>query len=394
MTYLSEKQRSESGASGLEFVSEFAPSATMEEQILQIEEIGSEKKSQGIGNNQRNAELRRMAQTMAAEQLASAQAANAGGQAQAASNKAEIQEDAVKLSNKALGEVSARNSADSMNRRDDLLSSLMNKLNSEIINPDSEFNKQNEKNKKAKGEAGGDKKKKKQVKKEAEWSPKTEEGQIHPGRDVIGKVRVTEEVKETGGEGGGGVGGVGKAGAGKANGKAGSSNYGKAAESKPAGPEQQQQGQKNGDSKDENKEAKEASAAKNLQKSGLQSQELEQEGKKEEGGQKSKIDEQAGGAGASKVKEFDVRTKATGANQSLTVTPPKKLQPGDSFRKFRKLDDKPMLKYATLHKSKFQGGDNKEAIKELKKNAQAAGESPEAIQQAVQKLKDRSNPDQ
>ena len=78
----------------------------------------------------------------------------------------------------------------------------------------------------------------------------------------------------------------------------------------------------------------------------------------------------------------------------MTVTPPKKLQPGDSFRKFRKLDDKPMLKYATLHKSKFQGGDNKEAIKELKKNARAAGESPEAIQQAVQKLKDRSNPDQ
>ena len=392
MTYLSEKQRSESGASGLEFVSEFAPSATMEEH-LKIEEIGSEKKSQGIGSNQRNDELRRMAQTMAAEQLASTQAANAGGQAQAASNKAEIQEDAVKLSNKALGEVTARNSVDSMNRRDDLLSSLMNKLNTEIINPDSDFNKQNEKNKKAKGDAGGDKKKKKQVKKEAEWSPKTEEGQIHPGRDVIGKVRVTEEVKETGGEGGGGVGGVGKAEGGKANVKAGTPNYGKAAESKSAAPEQQQQGQKSGDSKDENKEAKEASAAKNLQKSGLQSQELEQEGK-EESGQKSKIDEQAGGAGASKVKEFDVRTKATGANQSLTVTPPKKLQPGDSFRKFRKLDDKPMLRYATLHQSKFQGGDNKEAIKELKKNAQAAGESPEAIQQAVQKLKDRSNPDQ
>ena len=148
MTYLSEKQRSESGASGLEFVSEFAPSATMEEH-LKIEEIGSEKKSQGIGSNQRNDELRRMAQTMAAEQLASTQAANAGGQAQAASNKAEIQEDAVKLSNKALGEVTARNSVDSMNRRDDLLSSLMNKLNTEIINPDSDFNKQNEKNKKA-----------------------------------------------------------------------------------------------------------------------------------------------------------------------------------------------------------------------------------------------------
>ena len=113
---------------------------------MQIDEIGSEKKSQGIGSNQRNDELRRMAQTMAAEQLASAQATNAGGQAQAASSKAEIQEDAVKLSNKALGEVSARNSVDSMNRRDDLLSSLMNKLNTEIINPDSEFNKQNEKN--------------------------------------------------------------------------------------------------------------------------------------------------------------------------------------------------------------------------------------------------------
>ncbi|MFA5509010.1 MAG: hypothetical protein WC314_02695 [Vulcanimicrobiota bacterium] len=364
---------------------------------MQIEEIGSQRKGQGIGNNgSGNAELKRMAQTMAAEQLASVHAANAGGQA--VSSKGEIQEDAIKLSNKALSEVSTRNSADSMNRRDGLLSSLMEKLNSEIFNPDSEFNKQSEQNKKSEGAGGGQKKKKKEVKKEAEWTPKTEEGQIHPGRDVIGKVRVSVEVKESGGEEGGGVGGVGAAGGSKNSNKSGTPNYGKAAQNKSAEGQNQTPGaQKPSDTKDDNKEAKEASAVKSLEKAGLQSQDLEQQAKQQEAGDKSKIEEQAGGAGGtggSKTEEYDVRTRATGTNQTLSVTPPKKINAGEGLRKFRKLDDKPLLKYATMHKQDFQGGNNEEAIKELKKNAQAAGESPEAIQQAVQLLKDRSRPDQ
>lgn len=322
-----------------------------------------------------------MAQSMAAERLASAQAANTGGQAVA--NSAEVQDDAVKLSSKALNEVSTRNSADSMNRRDDLFGSLMDKLNNEILNPDSEFNQQNEKKKAGKSGEGGGKKKKK-VKRKAEWEPSTQDGQIHPGRDVIGKVRVTQEVKDSGADKGG-VGGVGKAGGTKSGAKAGTPNYGKAQQSPAAG---EQAGAKPSDSKDDNKEAKDSSAAKNLEKSGLKAPELEQDNKRKGSGDKTKIDQQAGEAGGSKVKEYDVKTRATGANQSQQVTPAKELQKGDKFRTFRKLDDKPLLKYATLHKKDFK--DNKEAAKELKKNAQAAGESPEAIEQAVQRLKDRT----
>lgn len=325
---------------------------------------------------------------MAAERLASAQAASSGGQAQAVSSKSELQDDAVKLSTKALDQVDTGNKAQSLNRRDDLLGSLMSKLNDQILNPDSEFNKQNEKDKKAKRGGGGGQKKKK-TKKTAEWNPETEKGQIHPGRDVIGKVRVTTETKETGGEGGG-VQGVGKAGASKTNSKAGPANYGKAAQAKGAESDQQQPGQKPADSKDQDKEAKEVAAAQNLEKSGLKSQELEDKGKN--AGDKSKVEEQSGGAGGSKVKEYEVKTRATGTSQSLDVTPPKKLQKGDKFRTFRKLDDKPMLKYATMHKKDHKS--NKDAIAELKKNARAAGESPEAIQQAVQKMKDLTRPDQ
>jgi hypothetical protein len=70
------------------------------------------------------------------------------------------------------------------------------------------------------------------------------------------------------------------------------------------------------------------------------------------------------------------------------MKPAKELQPGDkSLGTFRKLDDKPMLKYVTL-----QSKDTEQATKELKKNAGAAGESPDAIRQAVEKLKDRSQP--
>lgn len=357
---------------------------------MKIDEIGSDKKSSGLGDLSRQAEVQRMAQSMAAERLASAAAAGAGGQAVAQTGQ--IQEDSIKLSTKALNQVSARNSADSMNRRDDLLNSLMEKLNSEILNPDSEFNKQNEKNGQndKKAEAGGAKgggKDKKQAKTEAEWQPKTDEGQIHPGRDVIGQVKITTEPQEASGEGGGGaVGAVGKSGSSKANAKGGTPNYGKAAESKPS---QEQNSKPSGDSKDEDKEAKESSAAQSLEKAGLKAEGLEQGGKNS--AEKSKSEEQAGGAGGGGVEVRDVRTRATGATQTLEVTPPKKLQSGEGLRKFRKLDDKPMLKYATQHKQDFAG--DKDAIKELKKNATAAGESPEQIQQAVQLLKERSQPD-
>ena len=47
-----------------------------------------------------------------------------------------------------------------------------------------------------------------------------------------------------------------------------------------------------------------------------------------------------------------------------------------------------MLKYVTLHSKNGQ-----DAEQELIKNAKKAGESPEAIQQAVERLRDRSQTD-
>jgi hypothetical protein len=337
--------------------------------LLEIEEIGSTKKSQGTqGKSAREAEVRRMAQSLATESLAGQQGATQG---HAVSGAATLQEDAVKLSDRALTQV-GRSEPGAMNRRDKLRDSLLDKLNKEIVDPNSDFNRENKK-----AEGGGDNKKRKKVERKKEWDPIAQPGQIHEGREVIGKIRVTEEVKE---EGGDGVGAVGKAGGGKSGSKAASpQGDGKANAAKPT---EARSSQSSADPKDQKKEAQDASAAQNMEKSGLKV-----EGMDPSGQAKAKGEEQSA-QGGGKVGEFDVKGRAFGTTQTLTMTPAKELQPEDkSLGTFRKLDDKPMLKYVTLHSK-----NTTDAAAELKKNATAAGESPEEIQRAVEKLKDKSQP--
>lgn len=300
---------------------------------MKIEEIGNE--------SSRAAEVRRMAQSMAAERLASAQASGVPGVSNSA-NGSSIQEDSIKLSSQALSQVSNRNGAASMQYRGQLQSSLMEKLEAEILNPNSDFN--NQKTKKGGSGGGGGKKK---IKRKTEWQPTAKEGQIHHGREVIGKIRVTTEVKEESG------------GSGASAKIAGSGRQQKAAEDKPQAGEVENA---TGTSKVGQKPAMAAGAS---------------SGQASGGGS---------GSGGGKVEEFDVKGRAFGATQTLTMLPAKELKPDDkSLGTFRKLDDKPMLKYVTTHSR-----DTKQAAGELKKNALAAGETPDAVRRALQMLKDRS----
>lgn len=343
---------------------------------MQIDEIGSNKEAKAMDPASRQAEVRRMAQSMAAERLASAQAANQG---QAVQQDSKTQEDAVKLSDKAVNQVGGSEPG-VMNRRTQLRDSVLDMLNKEILDPKSDFNQK----KKEKAEQGGDGgQKKKKVKVKSEWQPEAKPGQIHEGREVIGKIRVTKEVKEEGGEAGGAVAAAGQAGGAKGGAQAGAQQSdGKGQAVQPAS--ESNAGKKNSDSPKEGaKEAKEAAAAQNMEKSGLKVEGMEQGGKGKE-----KAEEQSGAGGGS-VKEFDVKGRSFGTTQTLTMKPAKELQPEDkSLGTFRKLDDKPMLKYVTLHSRNTD-----DAVQEMKKNASEAGESPEAIQQAAEKLRDRSQPD-
>lgn len=342
---------------------------------LEIEEIGSSKKSQGMDATRAN-EIRRMAQSMAAERLAATQAASTG---QPVAQTSELQEDAVKLSDKAVSQV-GESSPGMMNRRTQLRDSVLDKLNNEILDPNSDFNRKKGK----KAQQSGDGQKKKKVEQKREWEPTAKPGQIHEGREVIGKIRVTEEVKEEGGNQGA-VGAAGQSGASKANTQAASpSADGKGGTVQPAA--SSQPSKQASDSQPGVKESKEASAAQSMEKQGLKV-----EGAQPTGQTKSKQEEQSveGAGGAGKTKEFDVRGRAFGTTQTQTIKPAKTLQPEDkSLGTFRRLDDKPMLKYVTLHSKNGQ-----DAEQELIKNAKKAGESPEAIQQAVERLRDRSQTD-
>lgn len=318
--------------------------ANLEDAHLKIEEIGSESDNRGLSSNQstRGEEIRRLAQSMVAERAASGLAAQ---QTPAAQNISSQDEDVIALSDEALKKVASRSDAKTLGRTDQIISALQQSLDASTQNPSMQQNK------------GGKGKKNKKI--EKEWTPKVKAGQVHEGREVIGKIRITEENQEQNT-----VGATGK------NGSAGAIKSGVAQSSK--------NGKSPAKAQVSQKDKEESSAAQNLKDKGLQVKGLEQ-GNKESG--------EASGSG--KTKEFDVRGRATGRSQTLTIKDAKKLLKGErSLGTFRRLDDKPMLKYVTLEST-----NTKEAAKELRKNATAAGESPEQIQQAVERLKDFSTPD-
>lgn len=241
-------------------------------------------------------EIGRKAQKIAKERL-SLKSGNSGH-----SNRAKLEDDAIKLSREAIERIGQPDEIPSGNRTSKLMDALAKSIDDQL---DSSSSKQMTS--------------KKRLKKKYEWQPKTQAGQFHRGRDVIGSVRVTKTLVRV--------------------------------------PKNEQNKPKSNGSKKIMKLRNRA-------------------GKK------------LGNSPTEGVEVFGVRTRATGASQSLDVLGAKVLQRGDSFRTFRRLDNKPLLKYATLHKRDV--GNYKETAMELKKNALAAGESPRAIREALRLLKDRN----
>lgn len=337
---------------------------TLEDAHLKIEEIGSESDNRGLSSNQstRGEEIRRLAQSMVAERAASGLAAQ---QTPSSQNISSQDQDIIALSDEALRGIASRNDAKTLGRTDQIVSALQQSLDASTQNPSMQQNKG--------GAQGGKGKKNKDV--EKEWMPKVQAGQIHEGREVIGKLRVTEKNQDQNT-----VGATGK------NGNSGSIPGGNAVALKSGVAQSSKNGKSPAPAKVAQKKTEDSSAVQNLKATALP---LGKDKGLQVKGQAQSSKESGEASGSGKIKEFDVRGQATGSSQTLTIKGAKKLAKGEkSLGTFRRLDDKPMLKYVTLESS-----NTKVAAKELRKNATAAGESPEQIQQAVERLKDFSTPD-
>ena len=306
---------------------------------MEIEEIGLETGQSKGNRTARGAEIRRMAQSLAAERLA-----GIAGTANSAQQGPVAVGDSVKLSERALRAVSSGAATGGSKSTSQLRHSLLEKLDSEILNPNSAFN-QN-KSKKAGGGGGA-----KMTERKTEWQPIAKEGQIHQGREVIGKIKITTEVKPSGGSTGVG----------------------------PGGPKNGNSQAARSSAESEEKNARESSAVAQLKSSSVSRAELSHSGGGESGSAGS-------GGGSRRVQEMDVKGRSFGVTQTQSMRPAGELKPGEkSLGTFRRLDDKPMLKYVTTHSR-----DTKQAAGELKKNALAAGETPDAVKRALQTLKDRT----
>lgn len=128
---------------------------------------------------------------------------------------------------------------------------------------------------------------------------------------------------------------------------------------------------------DENKDHKEGAAmAQSLRSSGLQAQGLEQGAENYEVGEKTK--------------DFDVRSPATGASQTLTIRGAGQLGEGEQkLGSCKKLDDSPALRYASLH---ARGQSLEQTANSYAREAAQQGESPDQIRAGVERLK-RTTPD-
>lgn len=211
---------------------------------------------------------------------------------------------------------------------------------------------------------------KEQKQKKAYWSPDTENGMIHEGRDKIGRVDIREETvkaPEKGAEGqsaqnaakkpqaprqvaapggangskatGGGTGGATGTGATGAAGAAGAPK----ASTAPAPAKQTQPTNAGDDDKETDKvelSPETQQAAQSMANQGIQQPQALQSA-----AQGGKGDDAGSGS-------YDVRTRATGGSQSVDVQGAHEVGPGSFFRSFRKLDDSPLLASATLHRRK------------------------------------------
>ena len=86
-----------------------------------------------------------------------------------------------------------------------------------------------------------------------------------------------------------------------------------------------------------------------------------------------------------KTKDFDVRSPATGASQTLTMRDAGKLGEGEQvLGTYKRLDDSPAMRYASLH-SRGQGLER--TSEDYAQEAAKTGESPDKVAKSVEKLK-------
>ena len=349
-----------------------------------------------LSDSSRQKEVRELAQSVAAAQFG-------GTQLQQPQNGNSSQLDTVRLSDEVISELGRTGKPEDLQNTDQLISAMQEAF---MAKADEGATSQREgagETQDKQGEKGGEKRK---VTRTTEWDPTAEDGEIHPdGREVIGKVKITEKTEpaEGGAQGasGAGTGEQGGSGSGSSpdpGGQGGgvqssSPQTGNASANTAFQPTSQNGNasaptgvQSKGDSgkteDEDNRDTKEnVSMTQNMKTQGMEAPGLTD-------GQQGANESESGGV---KTKEFDVRTSATGATQSVKVRPAGELGEGpQELRTFKALDDSPILKYATLH---GKGQDLETTARNYAEEARNAGERPEDIERNVERLRS-STPDQ
>ncbi len=319
-----------------------------------------------LNDASRKQEVQRLAQGVAAEHFGP----NAVGQQQQQQpqNGNSSQVDVAKISVEAIEELARVGRPEDLQRTDQLVSALQEAFQMKA-GDDKRQNQQ--------GAAGGEAPESKPLekKKTVHWEPEAQAGQIHTeGQEVIGKITIKEEVKEAEGAGQGAQASPdgsrndgARSGNGNSNQTASASKNGNGGASLVAGGKDGLKAQEQ-----EGKTDKEgAAAAQSLKASGLQAPGMEKGAENYEVGEKTK--------------DFDVRSPATGASQTLTMRDAGKLGEGEQvLGTYKRLDDSPAMRYASLH-SRGQGLDR--TAQDFAQEAGKAGESPDKVAKSVEKLK-------
>ena len=167
------------------------------------------------------------------------------------------------------------------------------------------------------------------VKRKMEWKPKTRAGQIHPGRDVVGGL-VIKDVADHGSV---------------------------EAPKKPEEPKADKSKPKRNKEKPKLTAQSEQAAAK-MKKTGVEPPKELKDAKSQAGAQQQE--------GEKIVFDGDLRSRATGFHQIVSVTPGGEVPLNDPLGYFQKLDDKPVLANSTLH-----GKDGKEFIQDHRRRREA-----------------------
>ena len=315
----------------------------------------------------------RLAQNVAAEHLA-------GGASQPPPqnphNGNSSQPDVAKISAEAIEELSRGSRPEEIRRTDQLISALQEAFQSRA--GDDKRQNQQGTDPASQGQESQGQQKRLQKTKSVHWEPEAQAGQIHHGPEVIGRITVKEEVKEVDAPGqaaqgssqgapSGGSSNSSGNGNSAASGSASTSGSGNGGATMVAGGKEGLKAQE----QDGKLDKESAAAAQSLKAAGLQAPGMEKGAENYEVGEKSQ--------------DYDVRSPATGASQTLTIRDAGKLgEGGQQLGTYKRLDDSPAMRYVSLH-SRGQGLE--QTAKEYAQQATKMGEDPAAIAKGVERLK-------